>query len=288
MTKLNEIEKETLALSTMVELTGVFEGLASMRIAKVKNQVLQSTQFFNELWAIYSQLRVDSLFRYGRGDEQAEFGNKELIIIITSEGGFSGDIDQRLIRAMLQDFNPEKQDVIVVGHHGAIQLAQRGVEFKKYFKLPTKDQNINVGPIIRYIQQYSNTVVYYQEYISLMNQEVKKIAVNRAVAEIGSKAENPDEIISEQTYIFEPSTYAVVEHLESSMLKIAISQLILQSKLAQYASRFRAMSTSHQAAENSLAQNNLKYNRMKRAIKDDRIKEIINGMRKARASGGLR
>lgn len=63
MTKLNEIEKETLALSTMVELTGVFEGLASMRIAKVKNQVLQSTQFFNELWAIYSQLRVDSLFR---------------------------------------------------------------------------------------------------------------------------------------------------------------------------------------------------------------------------------
>lgn len=287
MTKLNEIEKETQALSTMVELTGVFEGLASMRIAKVKNQVLQSTQFFNELWAIYSQLRVDSLFRYGRGDEQAEFGDKELIIIITSEGGFSGDIDQRLIRTMLKDFNPEKQDVIVVGHHGAIQLAQRGVEFKKYFKLPSKDQNINVGPIIRHIQQYSNTVVYYQEYISLMNQEVKKIAVNSAVAEIGGKAENPDEIISEQTYIFEPSTYAVVEHLESSMLKIAISQLILQSKLAQYASRFRAMSTSHQAAESSLAKNNLKYNRMKRAIKDDRIKEIINGMRKARAQGGL-
>ena len=119
-----------------------------------------------------------------------------------------------------------------------------------------------------------------------MSQEVRQIAVNNAVAEIGSKTENLENIISEETYIFEPSTYAVVRHLENSMMKIAISQLILQSKLAQYASRFRAMSASHQAANDSLHSMNIKYSRMKRAIKDDRIKEVINGMRKSRVQGG--
>lgn len=287
MSKLNDIKNDTEAMATMVELTGVFEGIASMKIAKVKNQVLQSTQFFNELWSIYSQIRVDSLFRYGRGQNESQSIDKELIIVITSEGGFSGDIDQRLIHTMLKNYDADKQDIIVIGHHGAIQLAQRGVSFKKYFKLPERDQNINVAPITKYISQYSNTVVYYQEYVSLMSQEVRQIAVNNAVAEIGSKTENLENVISEENYIFEPSTYAVVRHLENSMMKIAISQLILQSKLAQYASRFRAMSASHQAANDSLHSMNIKYSRMKRAIKDDRIKEVINGMRKSRVQGGI-
>lgn len=282
MTRLSDIEKETQSMSTMVELTGVFEGIASMQIAKVKNQVLQSTQFFKELWSIYTQLRVDSLFRYGREDADAKVSDKELVIIITSEGGFSGDIDQRLVERMLESYDENKQDIIVVGRHGVNQLDQRSVAFKKYFPLPAKDQNINATPITEHIQQYSNTIVYYQEYISLMHQEVKKISINSAVAEIGSKSEKQDDnIISEDTYIFEPSTYAVIGHLERSMLQIAVSQLILQSKLAQYASRFRAMSASHQAAEENLGSVKTRYSRVKRAIKDDRIKEIINGMKKA-------
>ena len=61
-----EIAKEEALTGTLVELTSAFEGIASMRIAQIKNQVLQSTAFFDEIWAIYSQLRVDSLFRFGR------------------------------------------------------------------------------------------------------------------------------------------------------------------------------------------------------------------------------
>ncbi|HEX5456484.1 MAG TPA: F0F1 ATP synthase subunit gamma [Candidatus Saccharimonadales bacterium] len=287
MARLNDIEKETETMQTIVELTGVFESIASIQIAKTKNQVLQSTQFFNELWDIYTQLRVDRLFRYGRGDDEAKLKDKQLFIIITSEGGFSGDIDQRLIEMMLKDYDKDKQDIIVIGRHGVAQLTQRGVSFVRYFGLPKKDQNINPGPITKYIQQYSDTVVYYQEYISLMRQEVKKISVNSAVTDIGGGSDKPEDVISEDTYIFEPSTYAVIGHIERSMLKIAISQLILQSKLAQYASRFRAMSASHEAANESLDSTRLKYNRVRRSIKDDRIKEIVNGMKKSTLSGGI-
>ena len=69
---------------------------------------------------------------------------KELYVIITAEGGFSGDIDQKLVKLMLETYDAEKNDIIVIGHHGALQLAQRGVSYKKYFKLPNKDVNINV------------------------------------------------------------------------------------------------------------------------------------------------
>lgn len=68
------------------------------------------------------------------------------------------------------------------------------------------------------------------------------------------------------------------------MLQIAMSQLILDSKLAQYASRFRAMTAAHEKAQESLGDVKLEYNQTKRAIKDQRLKEIINGMRKSKVA----
>lgn len=285
MSRLQELEKQKIGVEAMVQMSSVFEGIASMKIAKIKNQVLQATIFFDDLWEIYTQLRVDSLFRFGRDETQEDVIDKELYIVITAEGGFSGDIDQKLIRYMLESYDANKNDIVVIGHHGAVQLAQKGVSFRKYFKLPEKDQNINVAPIMKYVSQYRNASVFYQQYVSLMVQDVRRIELSKAVADQGKKVEKTDEIvISEANYIFEPSVYGVVGHLERSMMQIMVEQLILDSKLAQYASRFRAMSASHQMADDQLGEVKLRFNRAKRAIKDERLKEIVNGLRKARAS----
>ena len=280
MSRLQEVGERRVAMGTIVNLTSVFEGLASMRIAQVKNQVLASQAFFSELWGIYKQIRVDSLFRFGRSSDH-DIIKKQLVIVITAEGGFSGDIDQKLIRWMLETHDPEKQDIIVIGHHGALQLIQAKVGFKKYFTLPSRDKNINVRPLVQEVSHYESTVVYYQTYISLMSQEVKRIELQTAVAQQAQAIGNdkPEEVISESNYIFEPSTFDVVAHLERSMTEIALSQVILDSKLAQYASRFRAMSMAKDKANELTDDLNMLYNRTKRRIQDERLKEMINGLR---------
>jgi F-type H+-transporting ATPase subunit gamma len=287
MKRPQELEKELKQIATVQNLTGIFRGLASLRIAQIKNQVQQSQRFFHELWAIYTQIRVDNIFHFGRTTSGGQVVDKELLIVITAEGGFSGDIDQKLIEWMLTKHDAAKQDIIVIGHHGAVQLSQRGVAFKKYFKLPSKDRNINVLPIIEQVQQYRTSTVYYQTYVSLMVQDVKRISLQTAVTEAG-KAEaeaagkdGDSAFISEQNYIFEPSTFAVVDHLERSMLSIMVSQLILESKLAQYASRFRAMSAANDRANESHEDLKLIYNRARRAMADERLKEIVAGLKKA-------
>lgn len=275
-----EIAQEEQDMSTIVNLTTAFEGIASMRISQIKDQVLQSTEFFAELWKIYTQLRVDSLFRFGRVEED-EVIDKDLFIAITAESGFSGDIDQKLLDWMLTQYDPKRQDLILIGHHGAIQLAQAGVPFKKYYKLPEKDRDINVTPLVKYVRQYRSTSVFYQTYISLMVQDIKKIEVQKSVIEAGDKVKETGDVIDETTYIFEPSNYAVIAHLERSMVEITLSQLILESKLAQYASRFRSMSAAKDKSRESWEELHVSYNRTKRQMTDERLKEIINGMRKA-------
>ncbi len=282
MSRLQEVARQRAAMSTIVNLTSVFEGLASMRISQTKNQVLQSQQFFNELWQMYSQIRVDNLFRFGRTRADRVI-DKQLFIVVTAEGGFSGDIDQKLISLMLKDYDPAKQDIIVIGHHGAMQLIQAEISFKKYFALPSRDRNINVQPLIREVGNYKSTIVYYQTYVSLMFQDVKRIELNAAVQEKGKKVSEGEDVISEATYIFEPSTFDVMAHLERSMMEIALSQVILDSKLAQYASRFRAMSMANDKSDEWYSELTTKYNHTKRRMQDERLKEITNGLRKTRA-----
>lgn len=279
MKRPQDIQLEENDMSTIVGLTSAFESLASMRISQTKNQVLQSQAFFSELWHMYSQLRVDSLFRFGRNKKEAAL-EKGLFIAVTAEGGFSGDIDQRLITMMLKDYDAAKHDIIVVGHHGAIQLAQMHIDFLKYYKLPEKDTNINVQPLINMVKTYSATTVYYQSYESLTVQEIKKIELTSAVQIAGSMAGKADELISEANYIFEPSSFDVVAHLERSMLEITLSQVILDSKLAQYASRFKAMTVAKERATEELGNLHMLYNRTKRNISDERLKEILNGRKK--------
>ena len=281
MKLLNEIARQRDIMQTMVQLTGVFEGIASMRISQIKDQVQQAEDFFNQLWHIYSQIRVDELFHFGRSQAVEKVIEKELFVVITAEGGFSGDIDHMLINLMIKHYNPDKNDIIVIGNHGAVQLQQSGIKFIRAFKMPAQDNNINVTPVVSEVQKYASTVVFYQTYVSLTIQDVKRIVLSKAVAERGRSAGDPKVTISEQNYIFEPSTYAVIDHLERSMLYITLSQVIMESKLAQYASRFRAMRSANDKADESFGEAQLHYSRARRRIKDERLKEVINGLRKA-------
>jgi F-type H+-transporting ATPase subunit gamma len=248
-----------------------------MKIAKIKQQVLDSKEFFGELWDMYSNLNVST-----EGIDMARQAqitkDKSLFVVITAEGGFSGDIDRKLIDWMLKQFDPKNTEIIAIGNHGVTQLRQNGVEVASTFDLPTEDNDMDLQPMMQEIVQYPETTVYYQTYVSLSVQDVKRIQLKAQVDSL-SQNQQGSEPITSHNYIFEPSEAAVVSHLESSMLSVALAQVILESKLAQHASRFKAMTAAHDKAKESRSDLITQFNRAKRALADERSKEIINAMR---------
>ena len=66
-----------------------------------------------------------------------------------------------------------------------------------------------------------------------------------------------------------------------------LAQVILESKLAQHASRFRAMSAASDKAKETFGDLKLTYNRSKRQLADERLKEVVSGMRKAKQAEGV-
>ncbi len=282
-----EIKAEEASVRSVVSLTSALESLSSMQIAKTKNKVLISNQFFDEVWNIYKQIRVDVLFNFGRKVDEKPI-DKELLILITAKGGLSGDIDQKLIRKVIERYDESKNDVLVIGHHGLIKLKQSHIDANYYFDLPERDY-INVDPLMEITRKYAKSRIYYQDYISLSQQEIKDVDLSEVVSSKGRVADMAtvgDDMVTEKTYIFEPSSYAVAAYLEDSILRLTISQFIYDSRLAQVASRFKAMSAAKERSIDNASTLHLEYNRSKRNQVDTRLKESLAGLKKIRAGGG--
>lgn len=281
-----EIKAEEASVRSVVSLTSALETLSSMQIAKTKNKVLISNQFFDEVWNIYKQIRVDVLFNYGRSADETPI-DKELLILITAKGGLSGDIDNRLIRKVVEHYDEKKNDVLVIGHHGALKLKQAHIDYVYYFDLPEHDY-INVDPLMDITRKYTKSRIYYQNYISLSQQEIKDVDLSDVVSSKGRVADLAtlnDDMVSEKTYIFEPGSYAVAAYLENSILRLTISQFIYDSRLAQVASRFKAMSAAKERSMTNASELHIEYNRSKRSQVDTRLKESMAGLKKLRAGG---
>lgn len=281
-----EIKAEEASVRSVVSLTSALETLSSMQIAKTKNKVLISNQFFDEVWNIYKQIRVDVMFNYGRSVDEKPI-NKELLILITAKGGLSGDIDNRLIRKFMEHYDETKNDVMVIGHHGALKLKQSHVDCMYYFDLPEHDY-INVDPLMAITKKYAQSRIFYQNYISLSQQEIKEVDLSDVVSSKGRVADLStlgDDMVTEKTYIFEPSSYAVAAYLENSILRLTISQFIYDSRLAQVASRFKAMSAAKERSITNAGELHTEYNRAKRSQVDTRLKESMAGLKKLRAGG---
>lgn len=288
MRRANIIEKEMGGIGTLKDLTNVFESLASTQVAKVKNKAQLSQEFFELLWQRYTSIRIDSKKQI---TNRREDGNgRTVMILISAEAGLSGDLDMRMIETMQASYDPTTTDIIVLGSHGANQLTQRGIPYIRFFQVPESDSYINVTPVIKAVLPYSKIVVYYEEYLSLGQQEVRSIDLVSRMKSMSESADDED-IISDEDTIFEPSLEQIADEMEITMMSLALSQTILQSGLAQAASRFNAMTVAEDRASDLLDEYTLEFHRAKRSESDRRLREVLVSIKKKKRealAGGKR
>ena len=279
MRRASSILSEMEQIVTVQDLTGVFESIASTRVAKIRDKVELSTEFFDRLWRLYIGLGLDPGSAFS--DRQQNGNSRSAFIMISAEGGLSGDIDQRMMERVVKDYDATTTDLMVIGEHGASQLIQRGITFTNYFKVPLAEEYVDVSQIITALQPYAEVSVYYEAYVSLGVQEIKVIDLISQARSMSALPNEPADVIDlDAETVFEPSLDAITRQMEQTMIGLALSQVILESSLAQDASRFNAMAVAKKRSQDLVTEYNLTYHRAKRSESDLRLHEVMIGLKK--------
>jgi F-type H+-transporting ATPase subunit gamma len=275
----NSIKQEVNQIQNVEDLTGVFESLSSTQVSKIKDKAQLSKEFFELLWSRYSSIRIQPEDQItNRKFDKTDADSRKVFILISAEAGLSGDIDQRLIETVLDDYDESNTDIIVLGTHGATQLKQRGIKYKHHFQVPETDKYIDVSPVIDVIYDYDSVSVYYEEYVSLGVQEIKEIDLISRMKDMSEEAE--ENVMTAEGTIFEPSLDEIADQMEITMMKLALSQTILESTLAQAASRFNAMASAKERANTLLQLLRMEFHHAKRSESDRRMRELLLSLKK--------
>lgn len=270
-----QLKDELQTVQVIEDLTEVFQNTASVKIRTIRQQVLSSKMFYNDLWEIYQQLRTETRITL----RDAASNTKELFLFIASPAGLTGQNDEQIMADLKAHYHADRQDIVVIGSHGAQLLKQHGIKPIRAFEVPDITKSFTVGPIVDLIRTYESATAYYDAYISLTTQQAAKrqflLEAQQLTAEEKAMIETGEaEIIASGNYIFEPSLEVAILTLEQTMLNTTVTQLLLESRLAQLASRFTNMTLAHERAVKQRKHTFLEFLSSKRTERDELTRQI--------------
>lgn len=283
MKKSTQIRATLASTNSVSSIAHILENIASIRITQIKDEVLQSRDFFSRLWSMYGQLRVSDKDARANLATTATIAanaqsNKKAVILITANAGLTGEVDTILINQVLAEVDPKTTDFFVLGMHGQSLLLQHNINPIKTLRFPEVGQAIDVGDLMQALVPYSAPTVYYPSYDSLSIQRVFSLELKSTVQKLGAQDRNlnQEEIIFKDNCIFEPSVVEVVAYLEQMMMSTILTEIILESNLAQLSSRFNAMNVASSKATDMAKNLQRRYVQLRRYESDESNRRYSN------------
>ncbi len=270
MKKSVQIRTRLVDINGIESISHILGSIASIRIKQIKTEVVESRDFFQRLWAMYSQLRISSKDMNRQASQPPKLA-KPAVVLITANAGLTGEVDTHVVERALAEVDPRQVDFFVLGLHGENLLAQRGIKPVKTFRFPEVGKNIDVLEITHHLAPYVKPVVYYPSYNSLFNQNVLRLELVGAIEDLGGQDStiSGEEIIFSDNCIFEPNAGEVMEYLQQMMASTILTEIILESNLAQLSSRFNAMTSASKRATDMAKALSIQYSHLKRHENDE-------------------
>jgi ATP synthase F1 gamma subunit len=224
------------------------------------------------------------------------------IVVVTSDSGFMGGLNQGVIRAAAQaqgDLPDSKVALIVIGDKGAGSYTDQGREFKffKGINPPVTEDKIyqQAVEIREYIVnevlalRMGKVVLAYPKPISFSAQQIEVINIlpcgelfdKNAESEIARRAEGKGLIGDAGNVIVESSFPDMVQYLAGTWVESKLFEVFEDSKLAEFSARAMHLEGSYQKLESELKK--IKHLAFKAAHE-----QIDKGMRESFAAKGGR
>ncbi len=237
--KIKEIKQTINEIEALSSVTQAYGEIALIKLGKIRKNTQAARLFFNEISQVYSL--VKKMVPSPTPVEQ----NFRLKLILTSNSHFYGHIDKAIMDFFLSQYDPKKDQVLVVGRTGQELLKSYQVSAIKTMitqDYPTVEE---ARMIVNQMKNYSQVLVYFAQFKTVLNQ----IPV---VYDITQESISKNHKKQEALFIFEPEAIKILEFFDYQIKMILLEQTFLEADLARTSSRLISMDQAEQNAEQTL------------------------------------
>jgi ATP synthase F1 gamma subunit len=178
----------------------------------------------------------------------AQGEGKLAIIIITSDEGFMGGLNTRVINMALDYPGAEAAELIVIGGRGAAYLKGMGLNFVEFPGIGSEGGYEAALSLRNFIMKeglagrFSRLMLFYPRPLSFTVQKVEALSI-LPCSELFKKREK---VVFGEGIILESSLDNIIEYLVATWITEKLFEVFEDSKLSEFAARTVHLEESHQ------------------------------------------
>ena len=228
--------KEELELNgDLTELMDVLKGIAVSEFWALSKKMGRFTKFMKAFEGFF-QMMDFSNSQHPFTQEHGSLG----IIMVTSNEGFMGGLNARVINEALACEGADEAELMIVGEQGAIYLDSLGRKFIDFPGIVTGECYEAALHLRDYILEkgragkFGKLVLFYPKPLSFMVQKVEELTLLPCVKLFEEK---PAKIKKQVAPIVESPVDGIVEYLVETWIVQRLFEIFEDSKLAEFSAR---------------------------------------------------
>ena len=290
-----EIKQRIKSVKNTKKITKAMELVAASKMKRAVSHALSGRLYARYSWDILVSLS-DKLEDITHPFFVENNGNKNLVVLITSNGGLCGAYNSQVTKKAISILKEQtgEVDVIAVGKKGDGAMRRIGQKvIASFIEIPDNCTLADISPLSKLIideykkGEYKNIYVAYTDFVSALTQKantkkllpISKQELKDLINEIGEeKIEEKKKDEDDVPYIFEGDVGELIESLAEKITRMQIYQMILESSASEQSSRMMAMKNASEAAGEMIGGLTLVFNKARQAGITREISEISAGM----------
>jgi F0F1-type ATP synthase gamma subunit len=248
MATITNINNELSFFDTVKTVLCAYQEVALMKMQESRDSVVVSRQYLEELGYVYFEVKFSykkELQKMRSKDKNSSRVMKKAVVLLTPNEKLSGTVTYDVFRAFLDYVrNNGDAEVIIVGNIGQALISRiENAPSYQFFELlygeTFEEDVVNLAYLLK---EYDDVVVFHGRFESLVSQRAATMPLS---------GDAPPEVLRldaarlhgmrKTNFLFEPRINDIVAFFDSQVKAALLRQSVHESRLAQFASRARAM-----------------------------------------------
>ncbi len=273
--RLAEIQRHLASMEELQRIVGAMRAIASMRMQEAVRALSSVRQYGSALAEAVRQALAIAAAERARSSEPAGHGGRRAIVVFTSEHGFVGGFNERLLEAA----NTRGMDTLIVaGSRGAALAAERNAPAESAHAMAT--HLASIPEVVRRVQDALYPAIAAGETVYA---EVVFGRYQRSgVTDVQRRRLFPLEIEPEQRRagpapLHDLSAAELLERMTAEYILARLTEAAVESLAAENGARFAAMEAAHDNVGERLRKLRLEASRARQEEVTTELLDLVIG-----------